>query len=75
MPSLGLQLSDADTAMFIVSTPHLNVIQKWTRRKLLDSLVIDVAYNTMVKHLARRPWEDWNLAKGGLCESHHVYNI
>ena len=61
--------------MFVVTTPHLKVREAWTWRRAANSVAIEVGYNAMVKYLARRPWEDWNIPLNGLCESHTVYHI
>ena len=38
-------------------------------------MVIETAYNTISKHLARKPWKDWQLPANNIWESHCEYAL
>ena len=66
---------DANMALFVVNTPHLRVAQPWTLHTLIDSMAIDIGYSAMVRYLARKPWEGWQIPLDALIESHCEYKI
>lgn len=75
IPGFEKSVHDVDRTIFVVNTPHLRVTQAWTLRKLLNTVAIEVGYNTMVKHLAHKPWEGWHIPMNALWESHSIYEI